>query len=72
MNNKGKQRKELDDCCLVCGLEQTRCFYLSQSSINEQCIEFGIHINMIYIDEDVSGKNKKKTEDQLVKVNINI
>lgn len=76
MNDKGKQRKKLDDCCFVYALEQTGCYdkvtldkirlriqngYLSQSSLNELCMEFGIHIKVTYIDESDSGKNIKKT-----------
>lgn len=26
MNDKGKQRKKLDDCCFVYALEQTGCY----------------------------------------------
>ena len=76
VDGKGKQRRELNDCCFVYALEQTGCYdkdtldkirlrirnrYLSQSSINELCMEFGIHIKLTYIDEDASGKNKKKS-----------
>lgn len=73
---KYTQRKELDDCCFIYALQQTGCYdegtlnkirlrinnrYLSQSSVDDLCKEFKIHIKLTYIDENCEGKNKKKT-----------
>ncbi|WP_300712471.1 DNA polymerase, partial [uncultured Brachyspira sp.] len=73
---KGKQRKELDDCCFIYALQQTGCYddatlnkmrlrintrYLSQKSLNELCMEFKLHIKLSFIDEDANGKNKKRS-----------
>ena len=75
-NNKGTQRKELDDCCFIYALQQTGSYdeetlnqmrlrinnrYLSNSAINNLCQEFKIHISVSYINEDANSKNKKKS-----------
>ena len=74
VNNKNKQREELNDCCFVYALKQTGSYtedelnkirlrinnrYLSQSSINSLCEEFKIKIKLTYINE--SAKCKKQT-----------
>ena len=76
IDDKGKQRCELNDCCFVYALMMTDCYdeptlnqirlriqnrYLSQGSIEKICQEFHIHIKLSYIDEDTAGKNKKQT-----------
>ena len=76
VDERNKQRHELDDCCFIYALTQTGCYseeelnqirlrvqnrYLSQSSINKLCDEFKIHINLTNIDEEFEGKNKKKS-----------
>ena len=72
-HNKEKQREELNDCCFIYALKQTGNYseemlnqmrlrinnrYLSQSSINQLCEEFKLHIRLTYLDE--SAKYKKK------------
>ena len=74
VNDKGKQRDELNDCCFVYALKQTGNYtedelnnirlrinnrYLSQSSINALCEEFKIKIKLTYINE--SAVCKKQT-----------
>ena len=74
VNEDGKQRDELNDCCFIYALKQTGCYsendlnlmrlrinnrYLSQSSINSICEEFHIKIHLTYINED--AKRKKAT-----------
>ncbi len=74
VNNKNKQREELNDCCFIYALKQTGSYtedelnkirlrinnrYLSQSSINSLCEEFKIKIKLTYINE--SAKCKKQT-----------
>ncbi|KAK8889413.1 hypothetical protein M9Y10_034159 [Tritrichomonas musculus] len=76
VNDKNKQREELNDCCFIYALSQTGSYdedelnkmrlrinsrYLSQSSINKICHEFKIHLKLSFINEESSTKNKKKT-----------
>ena len=76
VDDKNKQRRELNDCCFVYALQQTGCYddnilnqirlrinnrYLSQSAINSLCEEFKIHLKLSYIDDNATGKNKRRT-----------
>ena len=77
VNWKGHQREELYDCCFVYALQQTGCYdeellnqirlrinnrYLTQKCINELCLEFNIHVDLIYIDDNAPAGSKKKTK----------
>ena len=76
VDENGKQREELNDCCFVYALQQTGLYdedtlnkirlriqnrYLSQSSVNHLCEEFKIKIKLTFINEDAQSKNKKQT-----------
>ena len=76
VDENGKQRKELNDCCFIYSLEQTGNYskqelnqirlriqnrYLHQTAINHLCEEFKIRIKLTYINEELQGKNKKQT-----------
>ena len=78
-DDDNKQRKELNDCCFVYALKQTGEYsemtlnqirmrintrYLSNSSVEDLCNEFKIHLKLNYIDdnnklEKIKHKNKK-------------
>ncbi|KAK8881860.1 hypothetical protein M9Y10_044496 [Tritrichomonas musculus] len=75
VNDKNKQREELNDCCFIYALSQTGSYdedelnkmrlrinsrYLSQSSINKLCHEFKIHLKLSFINEEAKGKHKKE------------
>ena len=75
VNEKGKQREELSDCCFIYALKQTGCYdedtlnqirmriqnrYLSQKNINLICEEFKIQIKLTYIDENASSGHEKR------------
>lgn len=75
LDKNGKVRKQFDDCCFVYALAQTGEYdestlnqirlrinnrFLSQNNLNQLCVEFGIHINLSFIDEQAAGKNKKR------------
>ena len=75
LDKKGKVRKEFDDCCFVYALSKTGCYdpsilnqirlrinnrFLTQNNLNQLCIEFGIHIDLTFIDEESTGRNKKR------------
>ena len=77
VNQYGKQRPELGDCCFVYALQQTNCYdedflnqlrlriqnrYLTPGNINKLCEEFKIHIKLVYIDDNSSGINKKQVQ----------
>ena len=71
------QKPELNDCCFVYALEQTGCYdnetlnqirlriqnrYLTQKCINELCLEFKIHLDLIFIDKNAPEGSKKKSK----------
>ena len=75
LDKNGKVRKQFDDCCFVYALTQTGLYdestlnqirlrinnrFLSQNNLNQLCVEFGIHIDLSFIDEQATGKNKKR------------
>ena len=63
VDENGKQRKELNECCFIYALQQANfpkinqmksrinSRYISQSLVNELCKEFGITLTLRYFDE---------------------
>ncbi|MBQ7105867.1 MAG: hypothetical protein IJN90_08425, partial [Bacilli bacterium] len=74
-DDKGKQRKELNDCCFIYALQQTGEYsesdlnkmrlriknrILHNKHITEICEEFKIFIKLNYIDEEVKHRKKSR------------
>ena len=75
VDENGKQKPELDDCCFIYALQQTGCYdeetlnqirlrvqnrFLSQKCINELCEEFQIHIDLVFVDEEAPSQHLKE------------
>ena len=75
VDEKGKQRKELNECCFIYALQQAKfpnikqvkarinSRYISQSLVNELCKEFGIHLTLRYFDEKRSRQVRQTTSE---------
>ena len=75
VNDKGKQRKELDDCCFIYALKQAgfpnihqlqariNSRYISQSQVNELCKEFDIQLTLRYFNKSRTIQVQQTTDD---------
>ena len=75
VNDKGKQRKELDECCFIYALQQAKfpninqikarinSRYISQSMVNDLCKEFNIHLTLRYFDNERSRQVRQTTSE---------